>query len=67
LQTDGNTATTVVPGANYSSDVITTCEDRMVTLDVVWSEDFSLTIEFGAVSITIFCEQLTHVEMLRME
>ena len=56
LQTDGNTAITTVPGLNYSSDVMYSCDGRTASLDLVWSDDFYLTLDFGAVSISISCE-----------
>ncbi|XP_065887514.1 uncharacterized protein [Dysidea avara] len=47
-KTDGNTAITTVPGLNYSSDVMYSCDGRTASLDLVWSDDFYLTLDFGA-------------------
>ena len=64
IQTDGNTATTIVPGANYSSDVQSSCEDRVAMVNLVWLEDFYLSIEFGAVSTS---QQLQYIAFYVMQ
>ena len=40
----------IIPAANFTDDVITKCAEGIASIEIPWPEDFSLIINFVAVS-----------------
>ena len=55
-QDDGNEAWVIIPGANFTNDVLANCSatdsdgDIAAFINIVWPEEFTLTLNFVAVS-----------------